>query len=66
MNNNEMIEKNIFECMEWMENKIKDIVTSLTEQMEKEWGKAGANNNYIEGYCDALTDLMYKLEIECK
>ena len=58
------IEKNTFDCMEWMENKIKDVVTSLTEQMQQQLNKAGADNNYIEGYCDALIDLMYELEIE--
>lgn len=57
-------EEAIFECMEWIEDKIKDVITSLTEQMQQELNKAGADNNYIEGYCDALIDLMYELEIK--
>ena len=57
-------EKAIFECMKYMEDKIKDAVEYLTEQMQQELNKAGADNNYIEGYCDALIDLMYELEIK--
>lgn len=60
----EEIEKNTFDCMEWMENKIKDVVANLKEQMEQQLNKAGADNNYIDGYCDALIDFMYELEIE--
>ena len=60
----EAVEKNIFECMDYMEDKIKDAVEYLTEQMQQNLNKAGADNNYIEGYCDALIDLMYELEIK--
>ena len=57
-------EEAIFDCMKWMENKIKDTIVYMREQMWQNFNKPGADNNYIEGYCDALLDLMDELEIE--
>ena len=59
----EMIEKNTFECMDWMENKIKDVIRSLAEFNEKSLRESG-NNLYCEGYYDALIDIANELEIE--
>ena len=60
----EAIEKNTFDCMEWMENKIKDVVKNLMKWNDEQLNMAGADNNYIEGYHDALIDIMNELEIE--
>lgn len=57
-------EETIFDCMEWMENKIRDTVAYMREKMQQEFNRPGADNNYIEGYCDALLDLMDELEIK--
>lgn len=50
--------------MEWMENKIKDVVKNLMKWNDEQLDVAGADNNYIEGYHDALIDIMNELEIE--
>lgn len=63
INTIEAVEKNIYECMEWMENKIRDIIENLMEQNKKDLKQTG-NNLYCEGYYDALVDIVNELEIE--
>lgn len=62
----EAVEQNTFECMDWMENKIKDAVETLIKQNKEnfkyiatEYGKG-----YAEGIHDGLLDLLGMLEIE--
>lgn len=54
-------EEAIFECMEWMQNKIKDAIEYLMEKNKKDLEHTGL---YCEGYYNALIDILYELEIE--
>lgn len=62
----EMIEKNTYECMDYMENKIKEIIKRLMKQNEE--NLKHANTSYDEGYMfgvhDGLLDVLKELDIE--
>lgn len=66
INTIEAVEKNTFECMEWMENKIRDIIENLMKQNDE--NLEHANTSYDEGYMngihDGLLDVLNALEIE--
>ena len=62
----EAIEKNTFDCMEWMENKIKDIIGKLMKQNAE--NLKHINTDYDRGYAngihDGLLDVLNDLDIE--
>ena len=62
----EAVERNTFECMEWMENKIRDIIENLIKQNGENLYHADTKYDY--GYChgihDGLLDVLNALEIE--
>ena len=62
----EIIEKNTFECMAWMENKIKEVIERLMKQNEE--NLKHSNTSYDEGYMfgihDGLLDVLKELDIE--
>lgn len=60
----EAVEKNVFECMEWMENKIKDVIENLIKQNDETWGCSGVDNSYCDGFHDALIEVANELEID--
>ena len=71
----EAVEKNTYECMEWMENKIKEVIENLMNKNEKRFygfserkdGDMEAfmyDQGYAEGIHDALLDVLSELEIE--
>lgn len=60
----EAVEKNTFECMEWMENKIKEVVENLIKQNKEIWGGSGVDNSYCDGFHEALLEVANELEID--
>lgn len=59
----EIIEKNILECMNWMENNIREAIKALMYRNEEDLKHTG-NNLYCEGFYDALVEIANELEIE--
>ena len=62
----EQLEENTFKCMDWMENKIKDIVKNLMKMNEKnfEYIESDYDEGYAEGIHDGLLDILNALEID--
>lgn len=75
LNTIEAVEKNAYECMEWMENKIKAVVEKLMEENKARFYDAcdrrdcdielyHYDRGYAEGIHDALVEVLENLEIE--
>lgn len=63
---NKTYENGVFETLDYMENKIKDVIENLMKQNEE--NLEHANTSYDEGYYhgihDGLLDILYELEIK--
>ena len=61
----EQMEKDVYECMEWMENKIKEVIDNLMKLNEERYGMSMGSYDlgYADGIHDALIDVLIDLEI---
>ena len=75
MENIEQMENSIFNCMEWMENKIKNAIAKIMEENKARFYDAcdirdcdielyHHDRGYAEGIHDALVEVLMELEIE--
>lgn len=65
----EEIEKNTYECMNWMENKIKVAVENLMKLNDEnllclEYIESPYDRGYVNGIHDGLLDLLKALDID--
>ena len=64
--NIEQIEKNTFECMDWMENRVKNIVEDFMKMNSENLKhiETDYDKGYMEGIHDGLLDLLKALDID--
>lgn len=62
----ERIEENTFECMDYMEDKLRAVIEKLIKQNEENLRLSTTTRDkwYSYGYNDALVDVLNELDIE--